>query len=93
MNNRAHGDYQRVRPKIIGRTVAVDAIAFGRASLGAKLRQAREVSGLTQSELARRLNKSQTMVSHAELGGISIGERYVKAVLRACGLPANWKPT
>jgi hypothetical protein len=27
------------------------------------------------------------------LGGISIGERYVKAVLRACGLPANWKPT
>jgi len=91
MNSRAHGDYRRVRPKVIGRTVAVDAIAFGRTSLGATLRQAREAVGMTQAELAKRMGKSQTMVSHAELGSISVGERYVKAVLRACGLPANWK--
>ena len=54
--------------------------------LARRVRQAREDAGLTQIELARRLGRSQTVVSLAETGGTRIGERYVRAVLVACGL-------
>jgi hypothetical protein len=30
------------------------------------------------------------MVSGAESGTISVSERYVAAVLKACGLPTDW---
>jgi hypothetical protein len=30
------------------------------------------------------------MVSGAESGGISVSEHYVRAVLKACGLPEDW---
>jgi hypothetical protein len=32
------------------------------------------------------------MVSGAESGAVRIGARYVAAVLKACGLPKDWKP-
>jgi DNA-binding XRE family transcriptional regulator len=70
----------------------VDAIEYARASIGADLRAAREEAGLTQAELADKLVKSQTMVSQAEAGHVSVGERYVAAVLKACRLPKDWKP-
>jgi transcriptional regulator with XRE-family HTH domain len=54
--------------------------------LARRVRQARQNAGLTQVELARRLGRSQTVVSLAETGGTRIGERYVRAVLVACGL-------
>jgi ribosome-binding protein aMBF1 (putative translation factor) len=69
----------------------VDAIDFARASIGADLRAAREAAEMTQAELAMKLKKSQTMVSQAEAGHVSVGERYVAAVLKACGLPKGWK--
>ena len=69
----------------------VDAIEFARDSIAADLRAAREKSGLTQDELAVKLDKSQTLVSQAEAGKVSVGERYVAAVLKACGLPKDWK--
>jgi hypothetical protein len=72
---------------------AVDAVEFARASIGADLRAAREHAKLTQEDLATKLRKSQTMVSQAEAGRVSVGERYVAAVLKACGLPKDWKPT
>ncbi len=50
------------------------------------LRRARQDAGMTQIELARRLGKSRTMISRAELGKIHISERDAKAVLRACRL-------
>ncbi len=56
------------------------------ASLGPILRCVREDAGLTQLELARRMGKSRTMVSRAELGRLHIGGCYAKAVLRACRL-------
>jgi len=65
---------------------SVDAVAFARESIGRDLRAARERAGFTQAELAKRLRRSQAMVSAAENGGMRVGERYVKAVLRACGL-------
>ena len=68
----------------------VDAHAFVRESIAGDLRAAREHAGLTQAELATRMRKSQTMISQAESGTARISERYVKAVLKACGLPEDW---
>jgi hypothetical protein len=71
---------------------AVDAEPFMNRSIARGLRSARVASRLTQSQLAAKLRKSQAMVSSAENGRVRVGERYVKAVLRACGLPADWIP-
>jgi ribosome-binding protein aMBF1 (putative translation factor) len=71
-------------------TAAVDAHAFVRRSIGADLRAARRTAKLTQAQLAQRLGKSQTLVSQAESGSARVSERYVRAVLKACGLPAGW---
>ncbi len=71
---------------------AVDAVTFGRRSLGNTLRAAREAAGLTQEQLAVKLGKKQPMVSGAESGAVRVGEKYVTAVLKACGLPKDWKP-
>lgn len=68
----------------------VDARAFVRQSIAVDLRAAREQAGLTQAELAKKMRKSQTMVSQAESGTARISERYVRAVLNACGLPLDW---
>lgn len=70
----------------------VDAIAYARDLLAADLLAAREHADLTQEQLAERLGKSQTMIARAEAGNVSVGERYVAAVLKACGLPKDWKP-
>ena len=68
----------------------VDAHAFVRESIGESLRAARAHAKLTQAQLAQRMGKSQTMVSQAESGSARVSERYVKAVLEACGLPDDW---
>lgn len=73
-------------------TKTVDAVEYARASIGADLRIAREQAGLTQERLAEKLGKSQTMVARSEAGQVSIGERYIATVLKACGLPKDWKP-
>jgi ribosome-binding protein aMBF1 (putative translation factor) len=69
---------------------SVDAIEFTRASIGRDLRAAREHAKLTQAELADKLGKSQPMISGAESGAISVSERYVRSVLKACKLPEDW---
>lgn len=71
---------------------AVDAVPYMIQSIARALRAARQSAGLTQAELAKKLRKSQAMVSAAETGRVQVGERFVKAVLRACGLPADWRP-
>ncbi len=70
----------------------VDAIEHARGSLGADLRAARDAAGLTQEDLAAKLGKCQSSVSQAESGQVSVDERYVAAVLKACKLPKDWKP-
>ena len=59
-------------------------------AVATRLREARKHVGLTQVQLAMRLGKSQTMVSHAESGLARVNERYVGAVLKACGLRRTW---
>ncbi len=71
---------------------SVEAHTHIRASIAGGLRAAREHAGLTQGQLAEKLGKSQTMVSLSEAGRERIGEKYVAAVLKACGLPKDWKP-
>jgi DNA-binding XRE family transcriptional regulator len=70
---------------------SVEAGPFMANAIGDSLRAAREHAGLTQAELAKKLRKTQPMVSGAETGAVHVGERYVLAVLKACGLPADWK--
>jgi ribosome-binding protein aMBF1 (putative translation factor) len=81
-------DYLRMKGDLPPGTV--DAHEAIRGSIGEGLRAAREEAGLTQAELAERMGKSQTMVSQAESGTARVSERYVRAVLDACGLPADW---
>jgi transcriptional regulator with XRE-family HTH domain len=57
-----------------------------RGNLARRVREVREHAGLTQAELARRLGRSQTVVSLAETGGTRIGEPYLRRVMVACGL-------
>lgn len=69
------------------RTSARDAV---RTSIASDLKKARESAGLTQVQLARKLKKSQAMISGAENGSIAVGWTYACAVLKACGLPETW---
>jgi transcriptional regulator with XRE-family HTH domain len=55
-----------------------------------RLWQARREAGLTQAQLAKRLGRSQAMISQAELGRTQVGERYVNQVLEACELRPGW---
>lgn len=71
-------------------TAQEDGVAWSRAALGQTLRRAREQAGLSQTALAKKLKRSQTLVARGELGELRVSERYVKAVLKACRLPANW---
>lgn len=59
---------------------------------GAFLAAARRASRLTQTELAARLGKSQTLVSLTERGLVWTGEAYRLDVLKACGLKTSWVP-
>ncbi len=67
-----------------------DGVDWAREEMGRTLRQAREAGGLSQGELAKKLGKSQTLVSRAESGDMSVSEKYVADVLAACGLPKDW---
>ncbi len=83
-------DYLRLQKNAGIPAGSVDAVEYARGSLARTLAAARKQSGLTQAELAKRLGKSQPMVSGAENGTVSVSERYVASVLKACGLPKDW---
>ena len=71
----------------------VAAGPFLRDLIAGDMRAAREAAGLTQPELAKKLRKSQSMISGVESGRIKAGTKYVAAVLRACRLPKDWTPS
>jgi ribosome-binding protein aMBF1 (putative translation factor) len=78
--------------RLAGKGPVGDARLAIRAALASRLRAAREQAGLTQRELASRLDVSQPMVSGGESGRVRVSERYARAVLKACGLPSSWVP-
>jgi len=69
-----------------------DAQEYTRRLIAHDLRRARAAAGLTQAELAERIGRSRSMVAGAEGGHQRVGERYVARVLKACGLPKDWRP-
>jgi len=71
---------------------SVDAIAYAKETIAETLKAARHAAGLTQTELAQRLGRTQATISAAENGNMSVGERYVASLLKACKLPEDWKP-
>ncbi len=71
---------------------AVEAVPFAIKAIAADLRKARKSAGLTQIALAKKLKVSQPMVSSVEAGRTAPPKGYVEAVLKACGLPKDWKP-
>lgn len=83
-------EYHRLRGEVP--PDAVDAIAYAAESIARCLREARKLGDLTQVELAAKLNVSQTMVARAEAGRVTVGEAYMRRVLKACKLPKHWKP-
>jgi ribosome-binding protein aMBF1 (putative translation factor) len=82
-------EYLRVHDRALA-DGAVDAHPFVRNSIAEDLRAARKHAKLTQADLAKKMGKSQTLVSQAEAGIARVSERYVRAVLKACRLPADW---
>jgi ribosome-binding protein aMBF1 (putative translation factor) len=82
-------DYLRL-VEAAGPSALKDAREVARASIGASLRRAREIAGLTQTTLAKRLRVSQPLVAAAESGKARVGERYAARLLKACGLPKDW---
>jgi DNA-binding XRE family transcriptional regulator len=75
-------EYERLRGLPAGYEAAEP---FMQNVIAADRREMREKAGLTQAQLARKLRRSQAMVSRAENGALRVGERYVQAVARACG--------
>jgi len=71
---------------------SVDAVEFAHATIARSLVAAREAAGMTQTELAKKLKVSQSMVANAEAGRTKVSERYMARVLKACGLPKKWTP-
>ena len=58
-----------------------------------RLRQAREDAGLTQAELARILQRSQTWVSKCELGERRVDFVELEDLAAALGKPVEWFST
>jgi ribosome-binding protein aMBF1 (putative translation factor) len=69
---------------------SADAIAYANASIASDLKAAREAGELTQGQLAKKIGKSQTMVSQVESGQERPPKGYVEAVMKACRLPKDW---
>ena len=53
-------------------------------TIGKTLRAVRVAAGLTQAELAARLDGSEAMVNAVETGSVEYGAGYPEAVLMAC---------
>ena len=55
--------------------------------IGETLKAVRVAAGLSQAELAAKLDESEATVRGVEDGSVEYGAGYPEAVLRACGLP------
>lgn len=62
------------------------------ATTAATLRAARTHAGLTQADLADKLKVGQGHISNCEAGRERVGAKLVGRWLKACHLPADWKP-
>ena len=64
-----------------------DAGEYMARKIGETMKAVRVAAGLTQAELAAKVNESEAMVSGIEDGSVAYGPGYMEAVFKACGLP------
>lgn len=85
----AKSDYVRWRGAQVGdaRRRGPDACSRGLKGIARRLREARRAAGLSQVDLARKLGRSQPFVSQTENARVRVGDKHLRSVLRACGLP------
>lgn len=62
------------------------------ATTAATLRAARTYAGLTQADLADKLKVGQAHISNCESSRERVGAKLITRWLKACRLPADWKP-
>jgi transcriptional regulator with XRE-family HTH domain len=55
------------------------------------LREARSRAGLTQTELGRRVNRSQSQIARWERGDVRPSLETLRELIRACGLELWWR--
>lgn len=77
--------------RLTGGEAPVEAVSFIQKALGKNLRAAREYGGFAVAALAGQLGVDTKTVRAAERGAIAVDSRYVRKVLRVCGLPRDWK--
>ena len=58
---------------------------------GAYIRQAREAAGITQAELARRLDSHQPAIARLEAGEASINMRTLERIAEALDMTVQWQ--
>lgn len=68
-------------------------IAAPFADASRSLESARQHAGLSHAELAAKLGTTELRVADLETGLWHVSEAYALSVLRACGLPDDWKAT
>lgn len=61
------------------------------AETGAYLRQAREEMGISQTELARRLDSHQPAIARLEAGDAPVNMRTLERIAEALGLELVWE--
>jgi len=68
----------------------VEVVAFANKSIGKNLRAAREHASLSVADLASKIGADPDEVRGVEKGSLDVRESWVRAVLKACGLPNDW---
>ena len=68
-----------------------EAVEYAITSIARHLSAARETAGLSQEALASKIGEPPSTVAAVEAGEAPATEGYVESVLRACGLPGDWK--
>lgn len=59
-------------------------------AFGGRIRKARELAGLSQAELGRRMETSQTDISRWERGVVMPRLSTLLAIAKACGVSTDW---
>ena len=59
---------------------------------GSRIRQARELRGLTQEQLAKRVGRDQSLIAHVESGFKEASDDLLQAIAEQANLPITFQP-
>ena len=75
----------------IGYNIFVMPPSADASETGAYIRQARETAGISQAELARRLDSHQPAIARLEAGEAPVNMRTLERIAEALGLELEWE--